>query len=140
MRTRKTDVIDTWLWTWGALAADLSKIEDCAGRVMAAEWSEDRIDSADRRLTAAENTHSDPTQANVAALSSPGYLAVYTIHAEVCRWPRIWRGVIRDRFVNRLDWTDVERRNELTERDRKSLYSLMKRELGMSLRLAGVDA
>lgn len=138
MRKRERDTIDTWLWTWGALAKDLRKIEDCAGRVTAAEVKADLMSLQDRKLTASAYAHSDPTYANVAALSAPMWAAVYTIHVEVGRWPRIWRDVVRDRFEGRLDWNEIERRNCLNENQRKVLFGLMKRELGMSLRLAGL--
>jgi len=46
--------------------------------------------------------------------------------------------VVRDRFEGRLDWNEIERRNCLNENQRKVLFGLMKRELGMSLRLAGL--
>ncbi|MBL6751537.1 MAG: hypothetical protein ISP90_13500 [Nevskia sp.] len=127
------DELESCLLTWGSVAADLRRFEHGAARVLAREQSADLMDWRDRYLTRAAGRHGDPTLANVMALSSQAWNAIYTVHRQIEGYPRIWRALLRHRYESRLPWAEIDRRTGITERDRKVCMKLIRQELGVAL-------
>ena len=130
----REDVVESGLLTWGAVAGELRRFESVAARVLRREQNADLMDFRDRTLTRAAGHHSDPTLANVMALSDEVWRSIYTLHREIEGYPRIWRALLRQRYEARRQWVEIDQALNISERDRKVCMKLIRQELAALLR------
>lgn len=133
MRARnQDDWLEALLLTWGGFAPDIRKMQDRAASVLAKE----RERSEDMKSQRNPGEHSDPTLANVAALTSGQWHQLYTLHCAITGFHRHWKRLMKLRYEERKPWAEVEDKLGITAEERAVTIRIIRRELRIDLAVA----